>query len=287
MQRAALDKYIQLRVREQIRQKEDVESLINTYLQNHDPAVITKCHERLFADVETEEMKALKAEADTLGKESDALFGVRNEGFFNLDQDHVGLGWVQRQFTASLISSDSTFTERLLGQIVHYEDPGPGGFYDDAGDPLRSPHMAYGWQFSDDDVSPSNRPSQRTMAYTRDEKRGVTFEYTDLDANAKYRVRFAFVRPRYEARYADKQPQKTQSIYADDVLLAKDVELPEWEAGFFEYDIPEEATRDGKLQIRLEKSAGIGEGSPSQVEVWRNTGGWGTLVSEVWLMPRP
>jgi hypothetical protein len=287
MQRAALDRYIQLRVREQMRQKEEVEALINAYLQKHDLAVIAKCRERLYAEVETDEMKALKAEAARLGEESDALFGVRNEGFFNLDQDFVGLGWMRKQFGESALSSVTPFPEKPLAQIVHYEDPGPGGFYDDAGDPARSPHLVYGWAFSDDDVSPSNRPSQRTMAYTRDEKQGVTFAYADLDPKASYSVRFTFVRPRYEARYAEKQPQKTQSIYANDGLLAKDVELPEWEAGFFEYDIPEEATRDGKLQIRLEKSAGIGEGSPSQVEVWRNTGGWGTLVSEVWLVRKP
>jgi hypothetical protein len=65
------------------------------------------------------------------------------------------------------------------------------------------------------------------------------------------------------------------------------VELPEWDAKSLEYDLPEEATRDGRLQLRLEKSAGVGEGTPSQVEVWRNTGGWGTLVSEVWLIKRP
>ena len=87
--------------------------------------------------------------------------------------------------------------------------------------------------------------------------------------------------------FADKQPQKTQSIYANDKLLAKDVELPELEAKFFEYDIPEEMTRTGHLQLRLDKSPGVGEGAPSKVEVWRNTGGWGTLVSEVWLMKRP
>ena len=287
MQRAALDKYIQSRLRNQTQRQKDVEDLINTALRQGDTSpVIARAQAMLDADIETDEMKRLKNEAAKLGEESDAIFGVRNEGYFNLNQDFVGLAWIRKQLDVAASASPEQQRE-LLRRIVQYEDPGPGGFYDDAGDPSRSPHLVYGWTFSETDVSDSNRLSQRTMAHTRDEKQGVTFEYNDLDPAAKYKVRFTFVRPRYLERYADKQPQKTQSIYADDKLLAKGVELPEWDAKSLEYDLPEEATRDGRLQLRLEKSAGVGEGTPSQVEVWRNTGGWGTLVSEVWLIKRP
>jgi hypothetical protein len=287
MQRAALDKYIQLRLREQMRRQKAVEDLINAGLrQGEIGSTIPQAKAMLAADIETDDMRRLKGEAARLGKEGDAIFGVRNEGYFNLNQDFIGLGWIRRQLDAAASAAPDARRE-LLRRIVRYEDPGPGGFYDDAGDPDRSPHLANGWTFSDNDVSDSNRWSQRTMAYTRDEKQGVTFTYDHLDPGAGYRVRFTFVRPRYLPRYAERQRQKTQSIYANDTLLAKDVELPEWESQFFEYDIPREATRGGRLQIRLEKSAGVGEGKASQIEVWRNTGGWGTLVSEVWLMKQP
>jgi hypothetical protein len=287
MQRAALDKYIQLRVRTQMERQKGIEDLVTKGLQQSDTAdAIVRAKGVLARDIETDAMKRLKNEAAKLGEESDVIFGVRNEGYFNLDQDFVGLGWTTKQLGAAAAAQGDQQRE-LARQIVDYENPGPGGFYDDAGDPGRSPHLVYGWTFSDNDVAGSNRWSQRTMAYTRDEKQGVTFEYNDLDPAAKYKVRFTFVRPKYLERFADKQPQKTQSVYANDTLLAKDVELPEWEARFFDYDIPEEATRSGRLQLRLETSAGVGEGTPSQVEVWRNTGGWGTLVSEVWLMKRP
>jgi hypothetical protein len=71
---------------------------------------------------------------------------------------------------------------------------------------------------------------------------------------------------------------------ADGVVLARDIELPEYEADFFEFEVPQHLTSDGVLELQFQKQPGIGEGPESQVTVWRNTGGWGTLVSEVWLL---
>ena len=114
----------------------------------------------------------------------------------------------------------------------------------------------------------------------------MTFQYNDLDPKAEYRVRLSLVRPKYKPRYAERHPQSKQSIHADDVLLAENVVLPESIAEYFEYDIPQSATKDGKLTLWMEKEAGIGEGLQSDRTLWRNTGGWGTLVSEVWLMKK-
>jgi hypothetical protein len=55
---------------------------------------------------------------------------------------------------------------------------------------------------------------------------------------------------------------------------------------FFTFDIPREATRDGELVIRLEKAGDVAVGDRVTVEQWRNCGGWGTIVSEVWLMKK-
>jgi hypothetical protein len=81
--------------------------------------------------------------------------------------------------------------------------------------------------------------------------------------------------------------QKSQSIFADDLLLAGDVELPERMSDLFTYDIPPAATRDGKLVLRLQKAKGVADGSRTEIEIWRNSGGWGTIVSEVWLLKQP
>jgi glycerophosphoryl diester phosphodiesterase len=236
--------------------------------------------------LQTPELQDLRERADQLGQQSDALYGVRNEGLFNLDQDYVGLGWLLREVHRAM-EQPRTKQRELVQRIVHYEDPGPGGFYDDLGHPDRSPHLVHGWPFGDGEFSDSNRPSQRRMAFTTDGQAGVTLRYQKLNPNASYRVRMTLVRPSYKERFARWHRQTGQSIYADDFVLAENLELPEHEADFFEFDIPVAATSDGELQLRFEKQPGIGEGPESQLTVWRNTGGWGTLVSEVWLMVVP
>jgi len=80
--------------------------------------------------------------------------------------------------------------------------------------------------------------------------------------------------------------QKSQTIYADEQVLAKDVELPFKMCDFFTYDIPQELTRDGALVIRFERGVDVARGDRVSREQWRNSGGWGTLVSEAWLAKR-
>ncbi|MFH1738858.1 MAG: hypothetical protein ABIH23_07600 [bacterium] len=293
MQKAALDKYTQLAVRAQLQLQKRIENRLAEALQSGDiDAAIAEALMWLRNRSETEEMRLLREEAGRLGEESNEIFGVRNTGYFNLEHDFIGLGWTRKQLGKAKDAADPA-KRRLLGQIVNYEDAREGGFYDNAGDPEGAFHLVNGTQFDHGQpywrgaLSESNRPSQRPMAFTAHEKQGVTFEYADLDQSTQYRVRFTLVRPIYQERYAMRMLQKSESIYADEFLLVKDLELPEYESEFFEFDIPKKATKDGSLTIRFEKSAGIGEGKRTEVEIWRNSGGWGTLVSEVWLMKMP
>ena len=135
-------------------------------------------------------------------------------------------------------------------------------------------------------LSEGNRPSQRSMHYTQDEKEGVSLHYSNLDPKASYKIRFTFVRPWFQDRYAERMNQKCQSVYANGILLAKDVELPLQMSDFFTWDIPAKATASGELSIVLKKSDDVASGDRVSVEQWRNSGGWGTIVSEVWLMKK-
>ncbi len=294
MQKAALDKYIQLAVRRQTalqrRIEREVARLLETAISDR---VLADCFTWFDEPYEDEAMQSLREEAGRLGEESNALYGVRSEGYYNLlNHDFVGLGWLRRQLERALNAESEERKRELLRMIVAYEDPGEGGFYDNCGTFNPAPNLIFGYPYDHGQpyvqgmLSEGNRPSQRSMSYTQNERQGVTFHYRDLDPTAAYRIRFTFVRPWYQERYAMRMHQKSQSIYADDILLAKDVELPLQMSDFFEYDIPQEATRDGELVVRLEKSSSVGEGDRVDVEIWRNCGGWGTLVSEVWLMKK-
>ena len=80
--------------------------------------------------------------------------------------------------------------------------------------------------------------------------------------------------------------QHTETIYAGDIVLARDLEVPERMSDFFTFNIPREAMRDSELVIRFERASDVAHGTRLEREVWRNTGGWGTIVSEAWLMKR-
>ncbi len=290
MQKGALDRYVQLAVTVQRELEDQVKSLVGEHLRSGNMALLEKAA-GLLEDIhgETGEMVTLKNEAEKLGEESNQLFGVRNDGFFNLQHDYIGLGWYQRQLTRALDVKGSKRKE-FLQMITHYEDPGDGGFYDNLGTSNPAPHVTFGYPYDHGQpyvaemLSEANLPGQRSMHFTQDEAQGVTLYYDDLDPNANYKIRFTLVRPWYQERYDMRMNQKSQSVYADDMLLVKDLELPLQMSDFFTFEVPKKATQDGMLTIRFEKSADVASGDRVSVEQWRNSGGWGTIVSEVWLM---
>lgn len=293
MQKAALDKYIQCQVRRQIDLQQRIEGVVRDAFKGQGQEGKLSLARKWLQSPweETREMQTLRGEAEYWGEASNRWNGVRSEGLYNLKHDYIGLGWLDRQLQRASAASGEERKE-LLQAIFDYENPGEGGFYDNCGTFNRAPHLIHGYPYDHGQpyvapmLSEGNRPSQRSMHYTQDEEEGVVFRYTGLDPSASYRVRFTLVRPWYQERYLTRMNQKSQSIYADDRLLAKDLELPLQMSDFFTFDIPGEVTRDGRLTLRLQKSADVAAGSRTDREVWRNTGGWGTIVSEVWLMKK-
>ena len=291
MQKAAVDRYTQERVRQQKTLQQRIEThLRDTAQPAPDDALTTAL--AWFDDLaETGTMASLRQEAFALGEISNTRFGMRSEGMFNLEHDYIGLGWVKRQLERALAASGDERRE-MLAMITNYEDAGEGGFYDNLGTGNNAPHVVFGYPYDhgqpylNEMLDEGNRPSQASMHFTQDEDQGVTLHYRNLDPAAAYRIRFTFVRPWYQERYAGRMNQKAQTIYADDRVLAENVELPFKMSDFFTWDIPQELTRDGDLVVRFERGADVARGDRVSREQWRNSGGWGTLVSEAWLMRR-
>ena len=285
MEKAALDRYIQLAASQQLNLVERIQSLSFEDAEFD----IQRALDALAGLGESEEMKRIRDEAGKLGEVENELFGWRNEGYFNLEHDYVGMGWLRRQLERAKAAQGEE-RAALLHRITDYEDAGEGGYYDNFGTANNAPNVVFGYPYDhgqpylQEMLDEGNRPGQRSMHFTQDEDQGVTIEYRDLDPEAAYRIRFNFVRPWFQERYNMRMNQKTQTIYADDAVLAKDVELPLKMSDFFAYDIPEEATADGKLVIRFERVPDVAHGDRVSREQWRNSGGWGTLVSEAWLM---
>ena len=293
MQKGALDLYTKHSVQQQVDLQARVESRTQRALARGN---LDKTIDRMLPWFEqldaTPRMVQLRTEAEQLGEESNALFGVRNEGIFNLKHDFIGLGWLKRQLERARAAQTDAEKRGLLHMVVAYEDPGPGGFYDNLGTFNRAPNVVsgspydHGQPFVKGMLDEGNRASQKSMHSTQEQAQGVTLHYRGLDPGAQYHVRFTFVRPWFQERYAQRMNQKSQTIYADDQVVAKDVELPLQMSDFFTYDLPAEATKDGEVVIRLEKQTDVATGDRVTVEQWRNSGGWGTLVSEAWLMKK-
>ena len=291
MQKGVLDRYTQLSVDQQMKLQSRIEKLIAESLKNGDPKKGIQEALTLFDPEETVEMSALREEAKTISDESNRLFGERNDGIYNLKHDFIGLGWLKRQLERAKIA-DSKKREELLSMVTEYENPGEGGFYDNLGTYNVAPHVVFGYPYDHGQpyvsqmLSEGNRPSQRSMHFTQNEDQGLTLQYDNLDPKALYKIKFTLVRPWYQQRYAMRQNQKSETIYADDIPIAKNVELPLQMCDFFTYDIPAAATSDGELTIRMERAADVAHGDRVSVEQWRNSGGWGTLASEVWLIKK-
>jgi len=268
MQKAALDKYLQLKLQgENSRQERALQALADAR-EGWESDAVARARRILAEPAETPEMGYLRSEAGRLGEESNALYGVRNVGFFRLDKDLVGHAWLNRELERVEAAPAS---ERLamLGRIVSWEDPGPGGWYDSA-EAGRHPHLVRGETYDAREwLDPANRPSQNTLAYVLGEGPAVVFRYTGLDPRATYRVRLTMVAPRFPAGMAPAgQTRLRQHVLADGEYLARDVEVPVYTARQFEYPVPPEVTQDGTLELAVEKVKG----------------GMGAVVSEVWVV---
>lgn len=267
MQKAALDKYFQLKLRRELERDAALQSLAKNAPDN----AAAKAQALLAEPLETTDMAALKEEARSLGEESDRVIGLRNVGYFSVDKPLTSLGWTAAQFEAAGAAT-SEERRRMLHQIAHYEEAGPGGYYDDAGDPGRQPHLVKGDSYDASSwMDPNNRPSQNTIAYSLEDPEGVVFRYADLDPAAEYRLRVTMAAPRMPGSDAATEGVKRlQNIRVDDEYLVRDVEIPTYTAQMFEYDVPQSVTGDGILELTFE----------------RGTGSMGVVVSEVWLLKK-
>jgi len=290
MQKGALDKYIQLDVQQQIQTSERIEKHLKRKKPVRDLSGLISLTDQVLAH-ETPAMIQLRAEALRLGEESNALFGTRTEAIFNLDHDYIGLGWTKRQLQRAQNTLLPEEKHELLGMITDYEGKSQHALYDNLGTGKAAPQVTYGYPYDHGQpyvasmLSESNRPSQRSMHFTQDESQGVTLLYKNLTAGQHYRLRLCLVRPVYQDRYLSRMKQHRQSVSANGHLLGDTIEIPEHMSDFITFDIPANLIRKGELEIRLMNHTPDLPVGRIATEQWRNTGGWGTLLSEAWLIP--
>jgi hypothetical protein len=180
----------------------------------------------------------------------------------NLDTLDVPLNnrmWLKERFAE--LRKTSVESQRLRGieQILNWTDPGPGGFYDDLGNPTRQPHLVQEPGLLKDPgflehalVGFGPRGNNRTSWWDHAETLYDTplrMRYPGLDRHAEYKIRVV---------YAGDSPRKKIRLAAgDNIEIHPYMEKP---VPFrpIEFDIPQRATASGELLLTWTVEPGQG-----------------------------
>ena len=175
---------------------------------------------------------------------------------------------------------------RLLHKLLNWENPEPGGYYDDLGNSGREPHLVHTKAWSDDPGFLESPQDEFTRGWNDSDGQALTarlswldqaqtlyrtplrMQYSGLDPYASYTLRVL-----YGGRF-----QSQMQVFTGSGLELREAKPPESGTGIgiahlpqpTEYLIPREATRSGSLQIE-----------------WRLLQGRGCQVAEVWLVRSP
>jgi hypothetical protein len=163
--------------------------------------------------------------------------------------------WLERRF------AEARTDPAEIDRILNWTDPGPGGFYDDLGDPARQPHLVRG------STSLEYRPQWPKSWWTYAESfydEPLQMRYTGLDRTAQYRIRVVYA--------GDSSPRKIR--LAAGALEIHPLMMKPQPVRPIEFDIPRAATSGGELELSWYREAGLGGN------------GRGCQVAEVWLIKK-
>lgn len=186
-------------------------------------------------------------------------------------------GWLVARFAeAAALGSDA---ERLaaIERIVRWTDPGPGGYYDDLGNPSQQPHLVHGLPFEADPqrfkstlAGFGHRPDWRLSWMTHAESFWDTplqMRYSGLDREAQYRVRVVYAGDVFSMGAAIRLV--ANDTYEIHPPLPKTSPIAP-----VEFDVPVAATQGGALTLTFSGPPGVG------------SAGRGNQIAEVWLMKK-
>ena len=194
----------------------------------------------------------------------------------NLDTIDVPLNnrlWLRRTFAELRLKNDEAGRLSALDRILNWEDPGPGGFYDDLGNLERQPHLVRGKDYATDPAfleSPltgfSYRPDSRSSWWNQAESLNnapLRMRYEGLDRAAQYKIRVV---------YGGDSPNVKIRLIANGSIEIHPLIVKPSPVAPVEFDIPKEATQNGELNLSWFREPALGGN------------GRGCQVSEVWLM---
>jgi hypothetical protein len=179
--------------------------------------------------------------------------------------------WLENQFAAVGALAAEPERLRAIEAIVRRTDPGPGGFYDDLGNPSRQPHLVLGPGLAAD---PMQRLTRVGLGQRPDWPRAwcqnaeslydapLKMRYTDLDPSARYRLKVVYS----GGNLGPKIRLEADGLEIHPLLAKPNPVYP------LEFEVPRAATADGVLTLTWTEELG------------RGANGRGCQVGEVWLI---
>ncbi len=196
-----------------------------------------------------------------------------------LDAPLTSAPWLRQQLAEirKLSSYDAQYQAIL--QVLDRTDPGPGGFYDDLGNPSCQPHLVHGPgptrdpEFRQTPLVGHGYPGWGRMPVPVAWKRWaesmfdapLEMQYQGLDPSRQYKLRVV---------YSGDRPDVRIRLDANGNFPVHPLLQKPWPPKPLEFDVAHEATRGGTLTLIWHRESGL------------SGNGRGCQVAEVWLIPK-
>ena len=198
----------------------------------------------------------------------------RGANLDNIDMPLNDRAWLKEQFAEIRKLPEEEERLKRIDEIVHWTDPGPGGFYDDLGNLLRQPHLVRGPGFDQDPAFlrstlvdfgyKGGRISWWNNATSLYDE-PLKLHYTGLDSSARYKLRVL---------YASDVPSRKIRLVAGDSTELHPLMPKTIPPKPLEFELPPETTKSGELTLNWFREPGLGDN------------GRGCHVAEVWLIKK-
>jgi hypothetical protein len=263
LMRAYLDAFVQQRVLADIEAEQKAREILRGAAEGDPDAAMRKAHKslaesqaRTVAPEWRERMNELgRSLRENIGMKLAAVLGAepeRADFLDDLDEPLNNGRWMMTEMEKLLRSDDEAEKRAGIARILYWEDPGPGGFYDDLGTPTRQAHLVYPKPVSEDPGRletaaqeidhkglKGGRMSWRTTACAF-RKSSLHMRYEGLDPSGRYLLRVT---------YPAHRPGTSVRLVANGQFELQPMTAMPRELHQREYEIPAEATTSGKLEL--------------------------------------
>lgn len=270
LQKGLTDLYVYNKVEQGTQRLLDVNNLLLQASKSDNPKVLLQNAMDLLAqNSETPDMARLHEDAKKLDDELNESAGYRSIALLNMvELDLVGETWYADQVKKIMGVQGINELKQQAKALSLYSNPGEGSYYDNCGHFAEQPHLTFGTSnYWDVNFNPEKKPSKVLINYSFAGEQGVTYNYDELDNKAEYKIRVTYALPR-NSWWAGRNIK--QRVLADGVEIGGPVEIKRGEIQQFEYNIPSNITKDGRVEIIF---------TPDTPEAT-------TIVNEIWLVKK-